>query len=92
MGVGVGKQRFGIGSCVIMIADASGQIVNAKEMTGVTVFSRFQPIQDLIGKSLDYCFNHTVESDNRSKAIKMAIEKIQEQMSKEKSDPEGDNE
>lgn len=75
LGVGVVKQRFGIGSVVILVSDLSGKIVGAKEMTGVTVFSRFKPISSLIGEHIQSLYD-TSEDDQRARAIKMAAEKI----------------
>jgi glucitol operon activator protein len=78
LGVGVIKKRFGIGSVIILVSDLSGKVVNAKELTGVTVFSRFKSTQKLIGRTIDQLLQ-TKETDDRTKAIKMAVERIVEQ-------------
>ncbi len=88
LGVGVVKQRFGIGSVVILVSDLSGKIVGAKEMTGVTVFSRFRSVNSLIGEHVQNLYETTEESQ-RARAIKMAAEKIireKEKKSEQKKD------
>jgi glucitol operon activator protein len=78
LGVGVIKKRFGIGSVIILVSDLSGKVVNAIELTGVTVFSRFKSTQKLIGRTIDQLLQ-TEGTDDRTKAIKMAVERIVEQ-------------
>lgn len=83
LGVGVVKQRFGVGSVVILVSDLSGKIVAAKEMTGVTVFSRFRPISNLIGESVQR-LSQTSGEDHRTRAIRMAAEQIMKEQEKKK--------
>jgi glucitol operon activator protein len=82
------KKRLGIGSVVILVSDLSGLVVDAKELTGVTVFSRFTSNQELNGKKIDQLFALSGR-DHRTKAIQMAANQIvnqknqQEQRAKE---------
>lgn len=84
LGVGVVKKRLGVGSVIILVSDLSGKVVQAKEMTGVTVFSRFKPISDLIGKRVQNLHELT-EDHHRARAIKMAAERILEEKNKKNS-------
>lgn len=82
LGVGVAKQKLGVGSVTILVSDLNGKIIKAKEMTGVTVLSRFKPVAELVGHSI-HTFEYLVEPNNRCKAILMAVQKIKEQVPKE---------
>lgn len=85
LGVGVVKQRFGTGCVMILVSDLSGKIVQAKELTGVTVFSRFRPVSDLIGKSVQTLYQST-DDQPRARAIKMACERILQEQEKNQQD------
>lgn len=82
LGVGVVKKRFGTGCVMILVSDLSGKIVQAKELTGVTVFSRFRPVSDLIGKRVQTLYKST-DDQTRARAIKMACERILEEKERE---------
>jgi glucitol operon activator protein len=85
LGVGVVKKRFGIGSVVILVSDLAGFVVDAKELTGVTVFSRFTPNKALNGKKIEYL--HALSGqDHRTKAIQMAANQIVDQKDQQTSD------
>jgi glucitol operon activator protein len=75
LGVGVVKKRLGVGSVVILVSDLAGTIVEAKELTGVTVFSRFTPNAELNGKKIDQLYS-LPGKDHRTKAIQMAADQI----------------
>lgn len=81
LGVGVVKKRLGIGSIVILVADLTGKVVHAQELTGVTVFARFRPLSEVIGQTLEQIFSRH-EKGSRMEAIKMAAERIVEQKRK----------
>jgi glucitol operon activator protein len=78
LGVGVVKKRFGISSIVILVSDVAGVIVAAKEMTGVTVFSRFRPIREFAGKHMEELIVHS-GGDYRSQAIQQAAMQLMQQ-------------
>jgi glucitol operon activator protein len=78
LGVGVVKKRFGIGSVVILVSDVAGVIVAAKEMTGVTVFSRFRPIDEFAGKHMDELVLNST-TDYRSQAVQLAAVRLMQQ-------------
>lgn len=84
LGIGVTKQRLGTGSVVILVSDLSGTIVEAKEMTGVTVFSRFRTVPAFIGQDVE-SLAEISETSQRAKAIKMAAEKIIKEREKKKT-------
>lgn len=52
LGVGIARSRFnlGRGTVVILVVDLSGNILDLREMTGFTVFTRFKERKELIGK------------------------------------------
>jgi len=86
LGIGVKKQRFGTGSVVILVSNLKGKIVEAKEMTGVTVFSRFRSMPNFIGKDVEQLATMS-DTHHQAQAIRMAAEKIlQEKEKKEKPD------
>jgi len=88
LGVGVAKRKLGVGSVVVMVADLSGKVVEAREMTGVTLFARFRTNSELTGKSIDELQSLTGD-DSRTEAIRMAAERIREQRKqKEQNDVE----
>lgn len=88
LGVGVVKKRFGIGSVVILVSDLSGSVVDAKELTGVTVFSRFTSNLELQGKKIDQLFSLSGK-DHRTRAVQMAADQIINQQKEQKSLAEG---
>lgn len=79
LGVGIQKQKLGIGAIAILVIDEDGIVVESQLMRGVTVFSRFEPFTKYLGLPLD-----AVASDLKEEpvdlAFKMAIEKIESQM------------
>lgn len=79
LGVGVAKQKLGVGTVIILISDLSGKIIQAKEMTGVTVFSRFKPVCEFVGNQIE-TYEQIPKDRNRNKAIRLAVEKIKEQV------------
>lgn len=79
LGVGVARQKLGVGTVIILVSDLGGKIVQAKEMTGVTVFTRFKPAMEFVGGQID-TYERLPKDGNRNKAIKQAVEKIKEQV------------
>ena len=84
LGVGVVKKRLGIGSVVILVSDLAGFVVEAKELTGVTVFSRFTPNTELNGKNIEQLYSLSGQ-DHRTKAIQMAANQIVNQKNQQVS-------
>jgi glucitol operon activator protein len=82
LGVGVVKQKLGVGSVIILTCDQEGKITEAREMSGVTVFARFKPASQLIGHSIELHEQEMENPNNRMKAITMAISNIRKQMEK----------
>ncbi|WP_199616608.1 transcriptional regulator GutM [Paenibacillus alkalitolerans] len=78
LGVGVAKRKLGVGSVIVLVTDLSGKVVEAREMTGVTLFARFRKNAELAGKSIEV-LSKTEDSSSRSDAIRMAVERIREQ-------------
>lgn len=79
LGVGIQKQKLGIGAVAILVTDEAGTVVESRLMRGVTVFSRFEPFTKYIGMPLDAVLEDLNE-EPMDLAFKMAIEKIEAQM------------
>ncbi|TWT06426.1 hypothetical protein FQV26_01015 [Planococcus sp. CPCC 101016] len=79
LGVGIQKQKLGIGAIAILVIDETGTIVESQLMRGVTVFSRFEPFTKYIGLPLD-AVKAVLGEEPVDLAFKMAIEKIESQM------------
>lgn len=78
LGVGVNKRRFGTGAVVILVTDTEGVVTQCRRMSGVSVFSRFQPWQELIGQSIDRLYERAMQAPKHpaQTAVRMAIEQI----------------
>lgn len=48
LGVGIQKQKLGIGAVAILVTDETGTVVESRLMHGVTVFSRLEPFTNYI--------------------------------------------
>lgn len=79
LGVGIQKQKLGIGAIAIVVIDEEGTVVESQLMRGVTVFSRFEPFTNYIGLPLD-ALKAKLGEEPADLAFKMAIEKIESQM------------
>lgn len=79
LGVGIQKQKLGIGAIAILVTDETGTVVESRLMRGVTVFSRFEPFTKYIGQPLDSVLADLKE-EPVDLAFRMAIEKIEIQM------------
>lgn len=79
LGVGIQKQKLGIGAVAILVTDEAGTVIESRLMRGVTVFSRFEPFTKYIGMPLDAVLEDLNE-EPMDLAFKMAIEKIEAQM------------
>jgi glucitol operon activator protein len=79
VGLGTAKGRLGAGAIVILSVDETGRIVEARKMTGISVFARFKPFPEL--KDLYYWeATKGVDSSNKSllKAVTRAVESLSE--------------
>ncbi|WKA53421.1 transcriptional regulator GutM [Planococcus shixiaomingii] len=81
LGVGIQKQKLGIGAIAILVTDTEGIVVESQVMKGVTVFSRFQAFDQFNGLSITE-LKDQLEDDSLDIAFKMAIEKVEAQMEK----------
>ena len=79
LGVGIQKQKLGIGAIAILVIDETGTVVESQLMRGVTVFSRFEPFTKYIGLPLD-AVKAVLGEEPVDLAFRMAIEKIESQM------------
>ncbi|ANU09578.1 hypothetical protein A1A1_01890 [Planococcus antarcticus DSM 14505] len=79
LGVGIQKQKLGIGAIAIVVVDEAGTVVDSQLMRGVTVFSRFEPFTKYINLPLD-TLQIKLGEEPVDLAFKMAIEKIEAQM------------
>lgn len=81
LGVGIQKQKLGIGAIAILVTDTEGRIVESQVMEGVTVFSRFQASAKFEGLLLEEA-RKQLKEESLDSAFRMAIEKIELQMKK----------
>ena len=74
--VGQTKGRIKAGSIVLMAIDPDGMILDARSMTGITVFHRFKTIEGLHGKDIYQSENWLGQMKNKqmAKAIKKGTE------------------
>lgn len=79
LGVGIQKQKLGIGAVAILVTDEAGTVVESRLMRGVTVFSRFEPFTKYIGMTLEAVLED-LNDEPMDLAFKMAIEMIEAQM------------
>ncbi|MDN7244113.1 transcriptional regulator GutM [Planococcus shenhongbingii] len=81
LGVGVQKQKMGIGVIAILVTDDAGTVVESQLMKGVTVFSRFEDFSKYNGLTIEE-LKKSLDYEPIDLAFKMAIEKIETQMEK----------
>ncbi|MDN5710064.1 MAG: hypothetical protein L0G95_11540 [Planococcus sp. (in: firmicutes)] len=81
LGVGIQKQKMGIGVIAIVVTDEEGSLIESQLMKGVTVFSRFEVFPKYNGLHIDL-LKDKLNEDTDGQAFKMAIEKIEAQMDK----------
>jgi glucitol operon activator protein len=81
LGVGIQKQKLGIGAIAILVTDTEGNVVESQTMKGVTVFSRFQAYDQWNGLALQEV-KERLKEEPLDAAFKMAIEKVEAQMEK----------
>lgn len=84
IGVGIAKAKFNIGSGVVVIlaTDLQGNVIELREMKGMTVFSRFKKRTPLIGKHISQ-LSSVVKKQERS-ALEQAISLINQERTKAK--------
>lgn len=78
LGVGVNKRRFGVGAVIILVTDMQGTVTKCKRMSGISVFSRFRPYEDPIGREIDSLYEQASQHSKHpvQTALRMAIEQI----------------
>lgn len=79
--IGQVKGRIRAGSIVLMAIDKQGNILEAKSMTGITVFHRFKDLPQLIGFNIDHKEHWLNKLKNKQmiKAIEKGIEVMNNQ-------------
>ncbi|TSB47255.1 transcriptional regulator GutM [Alkalicoccobacillus porphyridii] len=80
LGVGIHKQRLGIGSIVILVTNQDGRVIEGRKMAGVTVFSRFSPLT-----AFDGLFVHEVKQLVQEHPLRKAIETSLDQINKQRN-------
>lgn len=81
LGVGIQKQKLGIGVIAIAVTDDDGVIVECQLMRGVTVFSRFERFTEYDGLHMEQVKGRLDQEDG-VQAFKMAFKKIEGQKEK----------
>ncbi len=90
LGVGVNKRRFGVGAVIILVTDVQGKVTKCRRMTGISVFSRFRPYEEPIGKELDDLYEQAAQQGKLpvQTALRMAIDQIRAAQSKQQQKEE----
>lgn len=83
LGVGVAKARFKMGKGVItlLVTDATGRILDYREMSGFTVFARFKAVDSWIGKETDEALQE-IKGKQRIQAFTQALELINKEIAR----------
>ncbi|MBZ5202333.1 hypothetical protein HU147_13985 [Planomicrobium chinense] len=81
LGVGIQKQKLGIGVIAIAVTDEDGVIVECQLMRGVTVFSRFEHFTEYDGLHMEEV-KRSLDQEPAGQAFNMAFKKIEGQMEK----------
>lgn len=79
VGIGTVKGRLGAGAIVILSVDRTGRIIEARKMTGISVFARFKPFPEL--KSL-YYWEAVKAVDGSKKALLKAVGQAADHLAK----------
>lgn len=53
LGVGRIKKKIGRGRILLLVSDETGKVIEAEEMKGISVFTRFKKKEELIGYKID---------------------------------------
>lgn len=84
IGVGITKAKFNLGRGIIMIVatDLKGNIIELREMKGMTVFSRFKTQPKLVGKHISQI--HDLVKKKERAALEQALALINQERTKAK--------
>ncbi|MBB6217407.1 glucitol operon activator protein [Anaerosolibacter carboniphilus] len=79
VGIGVEKGRIRAGNITILVCDKTGKIVKGEKMEGITVFTRFIEIPDIVGVSIKElkAENETRQNKIGVRAMRQAIEQLE---------------
>ena len=78
LGVGVEKKKFGKGVVTVVVCNEEGIIIDAKKMSGVTVFSRFEEFSEVLGRNIHETAD-LIKDKQVVESLQSAIAKIEEQ-------------
>ncbi len=84
LGVGIQKQKIGIGVIAIVVTNENGTIEECEVMQGVTVFTRFKPFTAYEGMHINK-LKQQLKDEPIDQAFKMALDKIQSQRKKKQA-------
>lgn len=52
VGIGSRRRRFGPSNIVIIACNSDGRILDGRMMQGMTILSRFRPMEDIVGRTI----------------------------------------
>lgn len=52
VGIGSRRRKLGASNIVIIACNAAGEILDGRMMQGMTIFSRFRPMADIVGRTI----------------------------------------
>lgn len=77
LGVGANRRKLGPGNIVIIACKADGTITGGEEMRGLTIFTSFKEIPDIVGRNIyDLKSEYEALPDNQKKFYKAHLQAI----------------
>ncbi|TCS79955.1 transcriptional regulator GutM [Pectinatus cerevisiiphilus] len=81
VGIGVKKRKLSSGNVVVLVTDDSGQIIEAKQMKGVTLLARFKNIAKWEGKNYMELKQEALKEKKKNQALLQALTSLEEKLS-----------
>lgn len=78
LGIGKFRPRFGFGAMVLLVASPNLHVVEAKVLSGFSVFARFRELPEYRGMSLDDLRRRSIGNPKLAAAMNDAIRRIDE--------------
>ncbi|RSL30846.1 hypothetical protein D7Z54_23935 [Salibacterium salarium] len=88
LGTGYYKKKLGNGAVMLIVCNEDSEIVEAKVMKGLTVFSRFKNSKRLLGMTLEDSKSSEFLSKKETNALTNAISMIENEMKKKREENE----
>lgn len=80
LGVGASRRKLGGGNIVIIACKGDGTITGGEEMRGLTIFTSFKEIPDIVGKNISNLKAEYKSDEKKYKAHLQAIEALENRL------------